>query len=179
MVGEFCVGEFCCLCWVLVGRKPSQSRVSFVRLGFPGAHSDPEIVPEGPLPTRSHFIRGPSPHAGKEGVLHYERVRYRELYDGIDLLHYGNDGKLQFDLEVKPGADPAVIRLEVEGAGEKTTEENGDLVLSTAACELRPQIPAGYQDPLRDGNTCPAPSGWMKRGWPISRSDSTMQIGPW
>ena len=37
------------------------------------------------------------------------------LYRGIDAEYYGNDGALEYDLIVKPGADPAQIRFRFAG----------------------------------------------------------------
>ena len=45
----------------------------------------------------------------------YDRVRYREVYPGIDLVYYGNQGKLEYDFIVAPGADPSPIRLAYRG----------------------------------------------------------------
>ena len=45
------------------------------------------------------------------------RVTYPDTYPGIDVAWYGNQQQLEFDLVVKPGADPAAIRLKVGGAG--------------------------------------------------------------
>src|ERR1043166_3738771 len=47
----------------------------------------------------------------------FSRVRYREIYPGIDLVFYGAGGALEYDFLVAPGADPARIRLAVSGAG--------------------------------------------------------------
>src|SRR5574341_265309 len=43
----------------------------------------------------------------------YARVRYNDLYPGIDLIYYGAQGRLEYDLVVKPGADPSAPRLSV------------------------------------------------------------------
>jgi hypothetical protein len=39
----------------------------------------------------------------------FEEVIYKNLYPGIDLIHYSVEGELEHDLRVAPGADPSVI----------------------------------------------------------------------
>jgi uncharacterized protein (TIGR03437 family) len=53
------------------------------------------------------------------------RVRYREIYPGIDLVFYGAGGALEYDFLVAPGADPGRIRLAISGAGWKLNAEGG------------------------------------------------------
>ncbi len=64
-------------------------------------------------------------------VANYAKVRYRGIYRGVDLVFYGNQEKLEYDLIVKPGADPNVIRLAFDGARSMSVDRNGDLVLQT------------------------------------------------
>src|ERR1043165_8176919 len=55
----------------------------------------------------------------------FSRVRYREIYPGIDLVFYGAGGALEYDFLVAPGADPARIRLAISGAGGKLNAGGG------------------------------------------------------
>ena len=55
----------------------------------------------------------------------FSRVRYREVYPGIDLVFYGAGGTLEYDFIVAPGADPARIRLAISGARWKLNAEGG------------------------------------------------------
>ena len=38
------------------------------------------------------------------------------VYPGVDLVYYGNQQQLEYDLVVAPGADPKAIHLQIEGA---------------------------------------------------------------
>ena len=60
----------------------------------------------------------------------YARVRYAGVYDGIDLVYYGNQQRLEYDFEVAPGRDPNAIRLRFDGASRVEIDEaTGDLLL--------------------------------------------------
>ncbi len=74
----------------------------------------------------------------------YERVYVDEVYPGIDLTYYGNPGHLEYDFIVKPGATPAGIDVNVEGAAMRLAD--GDLVLSLGDREIRQRKPTVYQD---------------------------------
>ena len=36
----------------------------------------------------------------------YERVAYRDVYPGIDLVYYGQQGQLEYDFVLAPGSRP-------------------------------------------------------------------------
>ena len=55
--------------------------------------------------------------------------RIQNVYEGIDLVYYGNQGRLEYDLIVAPGANPSQIKLAL-GAEQIAVDEQGDLVLS-------------------------------------------------
>ena len=46
----------------------------------------------------------------------YQKVRYEQIYPGVDLIYYGNERQLEYDFVIAPGADPARIRLAFSGA---------------------------------------------------------------
>ncbi|MCU1235482.1 MAG: hypothetical protein JWP63_3449 [Candidatus Solibacter sp.] len=95
------------------------------------------------------------------GVPQFARVRYREVWPGIDVVFYGSGGELEYDFLVAPGADPRRIRLEFEGARE-IRSDGGELVLSTAAGELRQRAPVIYQEGER------VRGGYVLRGHQVS-----------
>src|SRR5262249_6295771 len=75
----------------------------------------------------------------------YRRVRYVDVYSGIDLVYRGRAGGLEYDFVVAPGADPGRIGLAVDGAERLELDHEGTLVLPTAAGDVRQPRPAAYQ----------------------------------
>ena len=61
------------------------------------------------------------------GSATYRRVRYADIYKGIDLEYYGKDRQLEFDFLVRPHADPRQIRLSFADAQRITLGDEGDL----------------------------------------------------
>lgn len=94
---------------------------------------------------KSNYFIGKDPAKWRIGVANYGRVRFTEVYAGIDLVYYGKDGQLEYDWIIKPGADSSKIRLNFEGVKRMHVEANGDLALQTSTGEIREQKPVVYQ----------------------------------
>lgn len=82
-----------------------------------------------PLPTRTHYFMGNRPSRWRTGIPSYARVRYRNVYPGIDLIFYGKQRQLEFDFLVAPGADPRSIEMTWRGVDKIEAGPDGDLLL--------------------------------------------------
>lgn len=81
----------------------------------------------------------------------YDRVRYRDLYPGIDMVFYGRDNQLEYDLLLAPGADAGAIRLQFHGARRVSITPEGDLAIDAAGEHIVQRRPLIYQlDPKTD-----------------------------
>jgi len=108
------------------------------------ASSQPEA--ESALRSTTNYIIG-NQSQWHTGVTSFERVRVRSLYPGIDLVYYGNQQQLEYDLTVAPGASAAQARLTIDGQRKLALEAStGDLLLTDAlGTELRLNHPVAYQ----------------------------------
>ncbi len=79
------------------------------------------------------------------GVAIYGKVKLNGVYNGVDLVYYGNGRQLEYDFIVAPGADPNTIRLNFSGTDNARLDAAGDLLLHTQDGELRLQKPVVYQ----------------------------------
>jgi hypothetical protein len=75
----------------------------------------------------------------------HRRVRYRDIYPGIDLVYYGRARSLEYDFVVAPGADPNRIGVGIDGAERVEVDGEGTLVMHTAAGDVRQPRPVAYQ----------------------------------
>lgn len=97
-------------------------------------------------------LTGNDPAAWTTGVPTFGRVTTRQAWPGIDIVWHGNQRRLEHDVVVAPGADPAVVALDVDGARSLTIDPAGDLVLDLAtgaaggATTARLARPVVYQD---------------------------------
>jgi hypothetical protein len=91
--------------------------------------SDAAVQGLEPLSSRSNYYHGNSPSAWHTGVPHYGKVRYRGVYRDTDLLFYGRQRELEYDIVLGPGADPNDVVLQFSGAARLRLNAAGDLVL--------------------------------------------------
>lgn len=134
-----------------------------VRAGFQGANRHVAIEALEAFPGKSNVYRGGA-GGWRVGVSRYQKLRYRELYPGIDLLFYEDHGLLEYDFVVSPGADPHAIRLHFDGADRIRVLRNGDLALRTSLGEVVHRKPRTYQ--VFEGKKIPVQGEWKidKRG---------------
>ena len=129
---------------VLTLRSADRSPRPTVRMQFAGATSSGVSGVER-LPGHTNYFIGNDPSRWQRNVAQFGRVRYDQLYPGIDLDFYGREGHLEYDFTVAPGADPRQIALKFDGSETLEVAENGDLVLTSAGREIRFQAPRVYQ----------------------------------
>jgi hypothetical protein len=118
---------------------------SAVRIHLEGANSASRIAGVDALPGKTDYFIGNDPKKWHTGVPSYARVKYSDIYPGVDLDFYGNQNRLEYDFEVAPGADPNAIRLHLEGAQKVRLNAHGDLKLSVTGGEVVLQKPVVYQ----------------------------------
>ncbi len=97
---------------------------------------------------KSNYFIGNDPTKWRTNVPTFAKVKFSNVYSGIDLVYYGNQRQLEYDFVVAPGADPKRIQFEFEGA-KLRRGGHGDLVLKTSQGELQWHKPVAYQE--KDG----------------------------
>jgi hypothetical protein len=117
-----------------------------VRIKVEGTNATARVVGMEEMPGKSNYFIGSDPTKWRTNVPHYAKVKYEELYPGIDLVYYGNQQQLEYDFIIKAGADPSVIAFKLEGAEKMWMEESGDLVIETPTGSVRQRRPLIYQE---------------------------------
>ncbi len=117
-----------------------------VRLGFADGNSRTEIAALGELPGRSHYYLGRERNLWLANVPHYSRVRYSQLYAGIDLVVHATQRQLEFDLIIAPGVSTAAIQFEIDGAKRISLTPEGELLLWVEGGTVRLARPHVYQE---------------------------------
>ncbi|HZL25415.1 MAG TPA: Ig-like domain repeat protein [Acidobacteriaceae bacterium] len=96
------------------------------------------------LPGTVNYFAGSDQSKWKTALPTYQRVSYKAVYPGVDLVYYGNQRELEYDFVVAPGADAAEIALQFTGAS-PVVDKSGDLVLSVQGEDARFHKPVVYQ----------------------------------
>jgi len=118
-----------------------------------GANSAARVTALNELPGKSNYFIGNDPKRWRTDVPTYAKVRYQDVYPGIDLVYYGNQRQLEYDFVVAPGADPKAIALKIETGNSKfeirnskiRVDASGDLVVQAEGDEVRFHKPVVYQ----------------------------------
>jgi hypothetical protein len=150
-----------------------------VRMSFVTPAGKSEPAGEGSLASKSHYFLGSSPQAWRRNVANYSRVRYRDVWPGIDVVFYGNQRRLEYDVVVAPGHDPNAVRFRFDGAVGLRVAGNGELVLSTPAGKMRQRRPIVYQDAAGVRKTIGGRyvlKGRKEVGFEVSRYDTTKPL---
>jgi len=122
-----------------------------LRLKLEGGNPGVKLTGANPLPGAVNYIIGKDSSKWRTNVATYAKVRYEQVYPGIDLVFYGNRQQLEYDFVLAPGAAPDAIRLAVEGADRTSIDDKtGDLVLAAAGQEIRFHKPTVYQPETGD-----------------------------
>jgi len=97
---------------------------------FVGAQT-PQILPDKPLPTVNNYFIGNDKSKWASDCKIYMGVTYKNIYSGIDLRYYVDDGgNLKYDFIVHPGAKVDDITMKYRGA-DKITVKNRELNIIT------------------------------------------------
>ena len=132
-----------------------QSRDKQVRLQFQGAVPGARIEAIEKLSSTTGLFLGNNPSNWRPEIPNYARLQIRDLYRGVDLVYYGNEDQLEYDLTVKPGADPRSIRLRLDGSRARV-DRDGNLVAG-----LIQKRPVAYQVSA-DGSRVPVESRYRR-----------------
>ena len=137
---------------------------SVLRMRFVGASPAPKVTGLDELPGKSNYFKGNDPGKRHTNVPNFSKVRYEDLYPGVDLVYYGNEGRLEYDFVVAPGADPRAIAFEIVGPelapatgapvnrrAALQVDANGDLVIAIEGGEIRFHKPLLYQEATENG----------------------------
>src|SRR5206468_2227249 len=99
------------------------------------------------LASKSNYFIGNDPAKWKTDVPHYARVKYSQLYPGVDLIFHGNQRQLEYDFVVAPGSDPRCIRFAFEGASRVEIGKEGELlVTSKSGNQIQQHRPVIHQE---------------------------------
>lgn len=145
-----------------------------VRLKFEGASRLARVEGTGKLRSTSNVLRGNDPANWRTSIPNYGRLEVRNLYRGVNVVYYGNGRELEYDVVVKPGADPRNVRLRFEG-GDPHIDAEGNLVAGFVQ-----KRPAAFQL-TANGTRVPVDSHYLRNAdgtfrFALGRYDRTREL---
>jgi gliding motility-associated-like protein len=129
-----------------------------------------------------NYILGNDPSKWASKVPLYNKVTYEDLYDGVDLAAYSDNGRFKYDFIINPGADPDKIRLDYHGM-DALEIDNSNLIIHTSVELVVEQAPYAYQ--IINGKETRVPCEYEIEGNTVSfvfpsgyAADQTLIIDP-
>jgi hypothetical protein len=118
-----------------------------LRMNLVGANRAAAVAGQNELEGRVNYLIGSDPAKWRTDVPTFGRVRYAEVYPGIDVIYYGNQRRLEYDFVVAPGRDARAIALEFTGAQKVEVDgATGDLLVQVGGETIRQHAPVTYQE---------------------------------
>ena len=131
--------------WEKAARAQKSAAVTLA-VNLVGGNPNPQVVGEAPLPTKVNYFIGRDPKKWHTNVPTFAKVRYQDVYPGVDLVYYGNNRSMEYDFDLAPGADATRIQFAVKGADAMNLDSTGNLVLTKGGTKLRFETPTLYQE---------------------------------
>jgi hypothetical protein len=132
--------------WALQKSKTHDPAPTLLRMKLVGANPAPIVFGIDELLGKCNYFIGNDPKRWHTNVSTFAKVKYENVYRGIDLIYHGNQRQLEYDFIVAPGADPNAIELSFPGAKNLAVDAQGKLVVGLANGEVFERAPAVYQD---------------------------------
>jgi hypothetical protein len=117
-----------------------------IHMKLKGGNVSPVITGQDSRKSMVNYFTGNDPKKWRTNVPVYNEIYYKNVYAGIDLRFYTADnGQIEYDFIVHPGADPKAINVAFEGVDGMKVIDNGNLVIKTAFGEFVQKAPRIYQ----------------------------------
>src|SRR5262249_51173694 len=114
-----------------------------IRMQFEGA-STPVIQPVDEMKVESNYYIG-EPRQWQTGIRNFQRLTYKNVYPGVDVIFYGSGRELQFDFVLAPKTNVDKIVLAFSGHQELELNGSSELRLRTKDGILHLSTPGIYQ----------------------------------
>ena len=72
---------------------PQAEKSAVVRMKLAGANRSPKVTGVDELPGKSNYFIGNDPKKWRTDVPNYAKVKYENVYPGVDLVYYGHQGQ--------------------------------------------------------------------------------------
>ncbi|MBI5341996.1 MAG: SBBP repeat-containing protein, partial [Deltaproteobacteria bacterium] len=112
-----------------------------------------EISGEDPSSARISRFAGKDPAKWVRGIRAWDTVRLDQVYRGVDVRLKARGGSIEKIFHVRPGADPSVIHLRVDGADRLAVNDRGELEANAGKDTVRFTAPVAWQEDGEGGKT--------------------------
>jgi hypothetical protein len=110
-------------------------------VSFQSAQPTTSILPGNSLPTRLNYFNGSTEKDWFLDVPYFENIRYKNVYNNIDILCYVKNDIFEFDFIIHKGGDPNQIKIKTEISSKDVFD---DVIVFDSLISLK--IPNVYEE---------------------------------
>jgi hypothetical protein len=122
------------------GTRPNSTNVA-----FEGSNPKARAFALNKLVGETNYFIGNDKSKWHTQVPNYAKVKFSQVYPGVDVVYYGDNQRLEFDLDLSPGADPGLIKLKFDPDKSLSFAKNGNLEIRSNGQTLFLRKPVAYQ----------------------------------
>jgi hypothetical protein len=111
----------------VISLKDTETTSAVLRMKFVGGTNSASAHPSDALQNTTNYLIGNDSSKWLTGLAQYSKLRYENVYPGVDVVYQGGAQRLRYDFIVKPGASASAIQMAFEGADKVALTANGDL----------------------------------------------------
>jgi uncharacterized repeat protein (TIGR01451 family) len=135
----------------IIGLTPSATTkrntpLNSLALSLRGSHPNPPVIGLEELPGKINYFKGNTPSNWLTDIPTYGKVKYQNVYPGIDAIYSANQKNFKWDFILQPEANPTLIGITVSDNAQLILEEEGNLLLTMEGIEIRLHKPVVYQE---------------------------------
>jgi large repetitive protein len=117
-----------------------------LRMNWVGANEDVSAKGEEPLAATTNYLIGSDKDKWVTHIHNYRVVRYCDMYPGITIVYHAADnGSLEYDAVLAPGARVADLQMRYEGANSVEVDDDGRLRIDVGYTRITKSAPVVYQ----------------------------------
>lgn len=127
-------------------KKIEEYQINVLRVCFENSNKVPQIIGTNEFNCTLNYFKGEDISKWKCSIPLYEKLLYKEVYNGIDILYYENKGRIKWKFTVKPNKNINNILLNFNGANKIYLDENSDINVDIQGRILKVSKPESYQN---------------------------------
>jgi gliding motility-associated-like protein len=114
------------------------------QVAFVGGSGKTQISGQKPMQGHSNYFIDNNPDHWASAVASYAAVQYNNVYEGIDVRYYSENGFIKYDMIVHPGGAAHRIALAYDGV-DGLAVKDGNLLVRTSVGTITEAYPYSYQ----------------------------------
>jgi hypothetical protein len=121
-----------------------QSRA--IKMKLVGANPNADVTGFDSQETKTNYFTEKDRKKWKTNIPNYNKVKYTGVYRGVDMIFYGNQRRLEYDIIISPKVNPQIVKIGYDGAQKLYIDKDGRLALVADGETLYQSKPVIYQE---------------------------------